>query len=47
MRWAARLMPYGHDTLTYGCSHPGPSRRPAATAGETKVLTSDVAGPLV
>jgi hypothetical protein len=21
VRWAARLTPYGHDTLTYGCSH--------------------------
>ncbi|MFF2132473.1 DUF6417 family protein [Streptomyces olivochromogenes] len=22
VRWAARLTPYGHDTLTYGCSRP-------------------------
>ncbi|WP_369253846.1 hypothetical protein [Streptomyces sp. R35] len=22
MRWAARLTPYGHDTLTYSCSRP-------------------------
>jgi hypothetical protein len=22
VRWAARLTPYGHDTLAYGCSRP-------------------------
>lgn len=27
VRWAARLTPYGHDTLTYGCSRPGLSPR--------------------
>jgi hypothetical protein len=27
VRWAARLTPYGHDTLAYGCSRPGPSPR--------------------
>ena len=28
VRWAARLTPYGHDTLAYASPAPGPSPRP-------------------
>ncbi|GAX58246.1 DUF6417 family protein [Streptomyces olivochromogenes] len=29
VRWAARMTPYGHDTLTYGCSRPRAEPPPA------------------
>ncbi|MGW1761832.1 hypothetical protein [Streptomyces mirabilis] len=32
VRWAARLMPYGHDTLTYGQSRPRAEPPPGEAA---------------
>ncbi|MFE2467631.1 DUF6417 family protein [Streptomyces mirabilis] len=38
VRWAARLTPYGHDTLTYGCCRPRPEPSPGAAAPDRQLV---------
>ncbi|MEV4453911.1 hypothetical protein [Streptomyces mirabilis] len=40
MRWAARLNPYGHDTLAYGCSRPRAEPRPGGEEADRQHLFS-------
>ncbi|MFE2716565.1 DUF6417 family protein [Streptomyces mirabilis] len=38
VRWAARLTPYGHDTLTYGCSRPRAEPPPAGAQADRQLV---------
>ncbi|MCX4403973.1 DUF6417 family protein [Streptomyces sp. NBC_01764] len=38
VRWAARLTPYGHDTLTYGCSRPRAEPSPGGEEADRQVV---------
>ncbi|MFE4998968.1 DUF6417 family protein [Streptomyces mirabilis] len=38
MRWAARLAPYGHDTLTYGRSRPRAGLSPGEAASDRQLV---------
>lgn len=38
VRWAARLTPYGHDTLTYGQSRPRGEPPPGGEEADRKVV---------
>ncbi|MFE9769573.1 DUF6417 family protein [Streptomyces sp. NPDC005808] len=38
VRWAARLTPYGHDTLTYAQSRPQPAPSPGETDPDRKLV---------
>ncbi|MGW4983688.1 DUF6417 family protein [Streptomyces mirabilis] len=38
VRWAARLTPYGHDTLAYGCARPRAEPPPGEAASERQLV---------
>ncbi|WP_254650507.1 DUF6417 family protein [Streptomyces sp. GbtcB7] len=38
VRWAARLTPHGHDTLTYGCSRPRAEPSPGGEEADRQVV---------
>ncbi|WP_371651923.1 DUF6417 family protein [Streptomyces mirabilis] len=38
VRWAARLTPYGYDTLTYGCSRPRAEPPPGEAAPDRQLV---------
>jgi hypothetical protein len=50
VRWAARLTPYGHDTLTYGCSRTRAEPPPGGEEADRQameLIPSQMAAPRV